>query len=559
MNITNNCTPTCTSTIAFGTGAGASSGIDPLYGERIFTKDDSVAHDTSSVAGAQCYAYFEPIDRSVDIAYQDPNFLGTVRDIRDTLSDTTLLYKVVFKPGNVNCYPVKVCVDPNDFPAGARIVVHFVLNGSDQGIDLRNATQDGSNRCFTINDHNRNYFYIEYTPGTIGILPTVTPNVWNLISLPVIPSDPNASVVLLNAATSPFEYRAAGLWQQPANNNLQFGRGYLVKYGAYTQGSNFVAGTRSCQATNIQIDGGWNTIGGTSFTAGINQIYFTPMPNNSTPPSLLTDVWEFVATKGYRTVAFIQPGKGYFIKVDTVGYYNLNSCNSTMAKNEISNKTAIQQEVEGLKGTLSSVTVSDARSNSQELFFGNSATSLRESHFEMPPAAPELDARFTNNSGYMSYNHDSYTVALRTANYPVSLNFANVQGSVVVSDLQGNVLGTSTNGSSVAVTNPQVKQVVISYKDGGSTNAALTLGLGQNFPNPANGVTTISYTVPTKMPVSLKVYNALGQVVKTLVEGEVAAGRYDAVLDTHEMTNGTYFYTLTAGDFTQTMRMVLTK
>jgi hypothetical protein len=83
--------------------------------------------------------------------------------------------------------------------------------------------------------------------------------------------------------------------------------------------------------------------------------------------------------------------------------------------------------------------------------------------------------------------------------------------------------------------------------------------LAQNYPNPFNPSTEINYALPVLSKVSLKVYNALGMEVATVVNSTQKAGEHSVKFDASELPSGTYFYTLKAGSFTETRRMVLSK
>jgi hypothetical protein len=83
--------------------------------------------------------------------------------------------------------------------------------------------------------------------------------------------------------------------------------------------------------------------------------------------------------------------------------------------------------------------------------------------------------------------------------------------------------------------------------------------LEQNYPNPFNPSTTISYQVPEKEFVTLKVYNVLGKEVTTLVSEEKAVGKYEVKFDASSLTSGIYFYRLQAGSFVETKKMILIK
>jgi hypothetical protein len=83
--------------------------------------------------------------------------------------------------------------------------------------------------------------------------------------------------------------------------------------------------------------------------------------------------------------------------------------------------------------------------------------------------------------------------------------------------------------------------------------------LSQNYPNPFNPITTISWYIPVKSHVTLKIYDVLGKEIATLVNEEKSAGNYQFEFDASQLSSGTYFYTLHAGDFIQTNKMVLLK
>lgn len=88
--------------------------------------------------------------------------------------------------------------------------------------------------------------------------------------------------------------------------------------------------------------------------------------------------------------------------------------------------------------------------------------------------------------------------------------------------------------------------------------------LNQNFPNPFNPSTTIRYEVPDETRVTLKVYNLLGQEVRTLVDAVKGSGRYEIRWDGKnasgkEVASGVYLYRLQADKFVQTRKMLFIK
>ncbi len=81
--------------------------------------------------------------------------------------------------------------------------------------------------------------------------------------------------------------------------------------------------------------------------------------------------------------------------------------------------------------------------------------------------------------------------------------------------------------------------------------------LFQNYPNPFNPSTKIGYTLPRRMSVSLAVYNALGQKVAQLAQGQVQAGYHETIFDGIALPSGVYFYRLVADQYMQVRKLVL--
>jgi len=118
--------------------------------------------------------------------------------------------------------------------------------------------------------------------------------------------------------------------------------------------------------------------------------------------------------------------------------------------------------------------------------------------------------------------------------------------------------------------------------DWGDESASLpkAFELYQNYPNPFNSATSIHYTVGSKQTkavdsgqwtvgssphhVSLKIYNILGQLVKTLVNEEKLEGNYSVVWDgkdqsENEVSSGIYFYQLKTGEYAEVKKMLMLK
>jgi hypothetical protein len=80
-----------------------------------------------------------------------------------------------------------------------------------------------------------------------------------------------------------------------------------------------------------------------------------------------------------------------------------------------------------------------------------------------------------------------------------------------------------------------------------------------NYPNPFNAQTTINYSLPKAGPVSLVIYNIMGQKATTIFNGVQQAGEHKVVWDAKDVTSGVYFGRLEAGEKAQIARMLLLK
>ena len=83
--------------------------------------------------------------------------------------------------------------------------------------------------------------------------------------------------------------------------------------------------------------------------------------------------------------------------------------------------------------------------------------------------------------------------------------------------------------------------------------------LAQNYPNPFNPTTTIEYSLPQAVHVSLKIYNALGEQVSVVVDETQSAGVKKSQVEAGNLSSGVYFYRLVAGNFIGVRKFILMK
>jgi hypothetical protein len=85
------------------------------------------------------------------------------------------------------------------------------------------------------------------------------------------------------------------------------------------------------------------------------------------------------------------------------------------------------------------------------------------------------------------------------------------------------------------------------------------VSISNNYPNPFNAETVISFDLPEAGQVSLEVYNLMGQKIATLIDGNMPAGQHSVTWDASQYSSGVYFYRLAAGEKVFTRRMTLLK
>ena len=127
-------------------------------------------------------------------------------------------------------------------------------------------------------------------------------------------------------------------------------------------------------------------------------------------------------------------------------------------------------------------------------------------------------------------------------------------------------VGMTHFGSTHSYSTNQYGDEVVQYADLLETTVSVApdvdqrpsqVSLEQNFPNPFNPSTTIRFSVPVRSRVILKVFNALGQEVGAVHDGEMDAGSHEVSFDAKALSSGVYFYQLKVGVFSETKRLLL--
>ena len=251
-----------------------------------------------------------------------------------------------------------------------------------------------------------------------------------------------------------------------------------------------------------------------------------------------------------------------------------------------------------------SIMVASGNGNHAFIYFSSNAGANWINRTPEGYHADFTDIQFTNNSiGYASYNQwnsSSYSGIIHTTNcgelwlikhnnLSSGINSIKIINQTIFA-VGSNLTYTTNKGSTwvrdVIPTNYNLKYFYVSsdntqgllFGDNGTVlrcsplavpigitqNSNITpdkFSLSQNYPNPFNPSTRINYEMRNAGFVTLKVFDLLGKEVATLVNEKQSAGSYAVDFNSSEFSlpSGIYFYTLNAGEFTETRKMVLIK
>ncbi|MBI5020618.1 MAG: S8 family serine peptidase [Ignavibacteriales bacterium] len=428
--------------------------------------------------------------------------------------------------------PNWLVIDPVDgsILPGDSLKVHLTLNEVDLPRDNYYSTvviehNDTQTESYTIP--------VSLYVGTQKIVSTDVTDFWNIVSLPVIAIDNRKTSLYPSALSNAWAYDGS----YKAKDSLYPGSGYWLKFAAP---ETFPMTGYVFSSETLYVTSGWQMIGVLSSTILANTV-------TTEPPDLIISNF-FGFDHGYEFADTLYAGKGYWVKTNDAGKIILSGSMPPPAKT-----LALDQ-----LSDFNSLTFSDEAGNKQTLYFSVGKKPTRDiSFYKLPPPAPEgsFDVRFASGS----------MLEVLDKNSSQTINIQSLSGYVVV-----NASLEQHNGPSIAFVDDAGRQYLFDENNhivlnGVKSISVLNKGieipteysLDQNYPNPFNPTTIVSFDLPVDNFVTLKVYNALGQEVATLVNGYKEAGKYSFDFDASNLPSGTYIYKMTADKFSEVKKMVL--
>jgi len=379
---------------------------------------------------------------------------------------------------------------------------------------------------------------------------------WNMTGVPVVAPDFSKTVIYPTAVS------AASRWDVTTGSyvpmtTLRNGEGYWIKFGTSPQTIPYVGAPIYSYPMKVYKSPvtGWNMIGSIAAAVPVAQI-------TQNPPGIVVGPY-YKYDNGYVPVTTLQPGLGFWLQVNSTGTL-------TMKGQPGGAKTTTP---EFLMEGLDQFIVMDHQGGRQEMFVGNKSFNRMGGgnqaieDVDLPPDPPEglFNVRFKSGKYVQcvvaSVTSTNIPILIKTAKYPIIVKWSiqSAQGlkySLSFGD-QPNEMILGSSGE-FTINDSTVRELVLAVQSEGNA-PNMEFVLDQNSPNPFNPVTVVSYFLPRELHVELKVFNALGQEVKTLVDGLQSPGPKEVSVDLADYPSGIYFYRVRAGEFLAVKKMILMK
>ena len=179
----------------------------------------------------------------------------------------------------------------------------------------------------------------------------------------------------------------------------------------------------------------------------------------------------------------------------------------------------------------------------------------------------EEDPNVTTVSGFINnVTQNSLSVALPSfiitpSTIFLNLSYQPISVSDVVEGQEVTVWGNQVSPSQIEALQIIANTDIVTGIEDNKNRLTIpdNFSLSQNYPNPFNPSTRIRYTLSEVSFVTLKIYNILGKEVATLVNELKPSGTFEVTFNAHRLASGVYFYSLHAGNFVKTKKLILLK
>ncbi len=344
---------------------------------------------------------------------------------------------------------------------------------------------------------------------------------------------------------------------------LTNGLGYWINFP--NQNQTLINSGTVIEHLEIPVSTGWNIIGTISDKVARPNVCSQPL-------GIINNIYKYVDSLGYVLIQLsdsLMPGIGYWTSINRTGSVILDRLAGPCGLQKVNSVPDINLT------SLDKFIITDANGNSQSLYVTNIDidSTLSETEITLPPAFLELDfdSRFVNDEYIKKVSAINGTIDLdilvQAVSFPISLtwelNPANgIQYSFIGDSGLGKISGIeSKNGSTLfnSLENKKIELFAIANSNNLTQQLPEDYSLLQCYPNPFNPSTTIKYAIKNDGIVSLKIYNAIGEEIRTLINEFKVAGNYNIEFNAANLPSGVYIYKLQAGEFVSSRKMILLK
>ena len=386
-----------------------------------------------------------------------------------------------------------------------------------------------SDGTIAVGTHGRGIFLGQAPTAPFDITVNVG-NSWKLLGSPMA----SASEASLGSNLSIFGF--SGTYQSASAIDPQ--KGYWVKSRV---GSDVQFSGEPKTSATIPLEEGWNIIGGITDTVSTSNI---SDPNGIRSSS---DVYAY-SNGSYQTATEIKSGQGYWIHADQSGSIEISS-------NSSSNK----ERIVSVPASISKLTFENGQAQQKFFISGNQVDEKTKGKFRMPPEAPEPVIDIRTSDGFRLAEGESTELTITADSYPLNVSLpSNSSAEYILKGVtqQDTVHYEIRSGNDAQIQRPHQKFILQTQSAG---QRITEHNLMPNYPNPFNPTTKIRYQVKSQTDVAIEVYNVLGQKVRTLVNEQKSTGSYTVQFDGQNLSSGTYFIHMKAGNVAKVQKMTLIK
>jgi len=294
----------------------------------------------------------------------------------------------------------------------------------------------------------------------------------------------------------------------------------------------------------VSVFTGWNLIGAYEELATVAGL-------TTTPPGLIVagSIYQYNSTTpptGYTNPANLVPHRGYWVKINSPG--GVINIPGALAKG------SGELITERFKEDWGRIIITDAAGRSYTLYAVKGAVDLNL--YELPPAPPAgmFDMRFSSGRVAEEINSSIQTIEMSGIEHPVTVRVENMD--IRLTDESGKALNEFIkSGEEVVIRDAAISKLKVTGE-----LKPVSYALEQNYPNPFNPSTVIEFSLPEDVNnVKLTIYNALGERMAELVNGNLTAGKYQYQWNAGSVATGMYIYELRTDEFVSVKKMVLMK